>query len=241
MLDLIRQKLAPTRKKPTPSLTYSSKLLNAYTEMAKLLQRAPEMPVTPQIPAPPPRVDTLTQIDQPQNNPSPQIPAQPPRVEINNQQKIHKIKEYHKTHLTRRAIILQQSCQTRQTAHQNQCPNYRQLSQASVIQDRYLHHFNHLCKLAVSPQHFMEGSGKQGKINKLVAGPEGPTWTRSLANEFGRLCTGIGKTRPKAERIEGTGTMFFTTRPKNHLCKLHLQRPPTKIRDTSRTPHSRRR
>ena len=92
MLDLIRQKLAPTRKKTIPLLMYGSKLLNAYTEMAKLLQRAPEMPVTPQIPAPPPRVETPTQIEQPQNNPSPQILAQPSRVEINNQHKIRKIK-----------------------------------------------------------------------------------------------------------------------------------------------------
>ena len=136
MLDLIQQKLAPTRKKPIPSLTYGSKLLNDYTEMAKLLQRAPEMPVTPQIPAPPPSVETPTQIEQPQNNPSPQIPAQPPRVEINNQHKIRKIKEYQKTHLTRQASILQQRCQTRQTAHQNQRPNYCQLAQATVIQDR---------------------------------------------------------------------------------------------------------
>ena len=92
MLNLIRQKLAPTRKNPTPLLTYGSKLLNAYTEMAKLLQRVPEMSATPQIPAPPPRVETPTQIEQPQNNPSPQIPAQPPRVEINNKHKIRKIK-----------------------------------------------------------------------------------------------------------------------------------------------------
>ena len=82
------------------SLTYGSKLLNAYTKMAKLLQRTPEIPVTPQIPAPPPRVETPAQIEQPQNNPSPKIPAQPPRVETNNQHKIRKIKEYHKTHLT---------------------------------------------------------------------------------------------------------------------------------------------
>ena len=102
--------------------------------------------------------------------------------------------------------------QTRQTSHQNQCPNYRQLAQAAVIQDLYQHHIDHLCNLAAPHQHFTEGSGKQGKINKLVTGPDGPTWTRSLANEFGRLCTGIGKTRPKANRIEGTGTVFFTTK-----------------------------
>ena len=160
--------------------------------MVKSIQRAPEMPVKPQIPAPPPRVETPKQIEQPQKNPSPQIPAQPPRVEINNQYKIRKTKEYHKTHLIRRASILQQRCQTRQTAQQNQRHKYRQLSQAAVIQDRYQHHIDHLCTLAASPQHFTEGSGKQGQINKLVAGPDGPTWNRSLANEFGRLCTGIG-------------------------------------------------
>ena len=41
-------------------------------------------------------------------------------------------------------------------------------------------------------------------------GPDGPTWTLSLANEFRRLCTGIGKPIPKTDRIEGTGTMFLT-------------------------------
>ena len=119
---------------------------------------------------------------------------------------------YHKTHLTRRASILQKRRQTRQTTHQNQRPNYCQLAQATVLQDPYHHDINHLCTLDASPQHFTEGSGKQGKINKLVAGSKVPTWTRSLANEFRRLCTGIGKTRPKKDRIEGTVTMSFTTK-----------------------------
>ena len=75
---------------------YSSKLLNAYTEMSKLLQHAPKMTVTPQIPAPPRRLENPTQIEKPKKNPSTKIPAQPPRAEINNQHKIRKIKEYHK-------------------------------------------------------------------------------------------------------------------------------------------------
>ena len=225
------------QKKPTPSLTYGSKIINACTEMEKLLQRAPEIPVALQVPAPPPKVDTPTQIEQPRENPSPQIPARPPRVEINNQQRIRKIKEYHKTHLKRRASILQQRPQMCQTTHQNQCPNYRQIYQAAILQDRYQHHIDHLCTLSASPQHFTEGSGRQGKINKLVAGPEGPSWTRSLANEFRRFCTGIGKTRPKAERIEGTGTMFFTTKDKipkdrkityaNFICNIRQQKSDT--------------
>ena len=216
MLDLIRKTLAPTREKPIPLLTYGSKLLNAYTKIAKLLQRAPAIPVTPQIPAPLPRVETPIQIEQPQNNTSPPVPAQPPRVEINNQHKIRKIKEYQNTHLTRRARILQHLQQTCQAGHQHQLPNYCQLPQDTVIQDRYQHHIDHLCNLAASPQNFTKGSGKQGKINKLVAVPNGPTWTRSLANEFGRLCKGTGKTRPKADRIKGTGTIFFTTKDKIH-------------------------
>ena len=34
--------------------------------------------------------------------------------------------------------------------------------------------------------------------------------------------------------------MFFTTKEKNHLRKLHQKHPPSKIRDTSRTPYNRR-
>ena len=165
-------------------------------------------------------------------------------MEIINQQKIRKVKECHKTHLTRRVSILQQRRQMCQTTHKNQRPNYRQLAQAAVLQDRYQHHIDHLCTLAASPQHFTEGSRKQGKINKLVAGPEGPTWTRSLANEFGRLYTGIGETIPKAERIEGTGTMFFTTKYKilkdrkityaNFICNIRPQKSEThRVRLTS--------
>ena len=100
MLDLIRQKIVPTRKNPIPSLTYCSKILNAYTKIAKLLQCAPAMPVTPLLsptvhvnnstpvstPAIPLRVPQLVPIPfiapVPQIIPSPppQIPAPPPRV-----------------------------------------------------------------------------------------------------------------------------------------------------------------
>ena len=132
---------------------------------------------------------------------------------------------------------LKPNFRTCQNTHQNQRPNYRQLAQATVIQDRYQHHINHICTLASSPQHFTEGSGKQGQINKLVAGPDGPTWTRSLANEFSRLCKGIGKTRPKADRMKVTGTIFFTTKDKipkdrkityaNFICNIRPQKSET--------------
>ena len=102
----------------------------------------------------------------------------------------------------------------RQTAQQHQRPKYCQLAQAAVIQYRYQHHIDHLCTLAAPLSTFYGGLQKQGKINKIVAVPDGPTCNLSLANKFGILCTGIGKTRPKADRIEGTGTIFFTTKDK---------------------------
>ena len=99
MLDLIRQKLASTRKTPSPRSRMAQRYKTPTQKWPELLQRAPEMPIAPQVPAPPPRVETLTQIEQPRDNPSPQITARPPRVETNNQHKIRKIKEYHKTRL----------------------------------------------------------------------------------------------------------------------------------------------
>ena len=162
------------------------------------------------------------------------------------QHKIRKIKEYQKTNLTRRASILQHCHQTCQANHQHQRPNYCQLNQVAFIQDRYQHHINHLCNLAASPQHFTEGSGKQGKINKLVTGPDGPTWTCSLAKKFGRLCTGIGKNAKGRPYRRHRHKVFHNKRQdpqrqKNPLRKLNLQHTPEKIRDTSLTPNSRRR
>ena len=60
---------------------------------------------------------------------------------------------------------------------------------------------------------------------------------RRLANKFVRLCIGIINTRPKAYRIEGTGTIFFTTKdriPKdrkipyaNIICNIRPQKSET--------------
>ena len=87
------------------------------------------------------------------------------------------------------------------------------------------------------PSKFHGGLRKTRKINKLVACPNGPTWTRSLANKFGKPCKGIGKTRPKVDRIKGTGTMFFTKKDKipkdrkityaNFICNIRPQKSET--------------
>ena len=81
---------------------------------------------------------------------------------------------------------------------------------------------DYLCNLVAFPQNFTEVSGKQGKINKLVAGPDGPTWTRSLANEFSRLCKGIGKTRPK-DKIPKDRKITH----KNFICNIRPQKSET--------------
>ena len=58
-----------------------------------------------------------------------------------------------------------------------------------------------------------------------------------LANEFGRLCKVIVKTRPKADRMKVTGTIFFTTKDKipkdrkityaNFICNICPQKSET--------------
>jgi hypothetical protein len=53
-------------------------------------------------------------------------------------------------------------------------------------------------------------AGKQGSLKKFLLGPDATIWTRSLANEWGRLLPhGIGNGRPIAERITGTGTVHL--------------------------------
>ena len=52
--------------------------------------------------------------------------------------------------------------------------------------------------------------GSQGSIRKLLKGPDKLIWDRGRANEWGRLLEhGVGLNRPEAERIEGSGTLFF--------------------------------
>lgn len=81
-------------------------------------------------------------------------------------------------------------------------------------------------------------TGRKLNIRKLRKGPEGATWTRSLANEWGRLLhKGIGQNRPAHERVEGTGTCFFVTKesiPKdrkisygNFVCDIRPQKAET--------------
>ena len=47
----------------------------------------------------------------------------------------------------------------------------------------------------------------------LIKGPDKEIWTKSLANEFGRLYQGVSK------RIEGTNTVYFIPKKKKYPSK----------------------
>jgi len=84
--------------------------------------------------------------------------------------------------------------------------------------DPTTHRRNPATLLAQSMQHdpsvagkmFDPVTGKPETIDSLLRGPDSQTWTRSLANEWGRCTQGITKQRPVLdEQIAGNNTMFF--------------------------------
>jgi hypothetical protein len=80
------------------------------------------------------------------------------------------------------------------------CP--ARYSTQAVFRHKYAHH---IAALATTPI-----AGKQAFLSKLIRGPDATTWSRSNANQWGRLLEfGIGKDRPLSEQITGTSTIFF--------------------------------
>jgi len=101
----------------------------------------------------------------------------------------------------------------------------------TAIATRYAHH---IAALATTPP----TAGKQGSLKKLLLGYDAKTWTRGLANEWGRILPfGIGRNRPAQERIQGTGTVFFIKKSQvpsgrkvtyaNFICNIRLQKTET--------------
>jgi hypothetical protein len=73
----------------------------------------------------------------------------------------------------------------------------------SLYEDKYAHH------IAALGSSVPAEKGKLASLRNLLKGEDAKIWTRSTANEFGRLLPhGVGKARPLNERITGTGTMF---------------------------------
>ncbi len=88
-------------------------------------------------------------------------------------------------------------------------PQPDRYSAQAVFHHKYAHH---IAALATTPI-----AGKQASLTKLLRGPDAATWSRSNANEWGRLLQfGIGKDRPLAERITGTGTIFSSEKQTSH-------------------------
>jgi hypothetical protein len=52
-------------------------------------------------------------------------------------------------------------------------------------------------------------TGKAENIDSLLRGPDAAIWRRSLANEWGRCCSGLKQQRSVSEQIAGNDTMFF--------------------------------
>ena len=70
---------------------------------------------------------------------------------------------------------------------------------------RYAHHIS---GLTTPPQ---EGAGPPPR-GRLLKGPAAEIWSRSNANEWGRLLpNGVGKCLPESERIASTCTIFLST------------------------------
>ena len=67
---------------------------------------------------------------------------------------------------------------------------------------------HHIAALASTPPPITKDA-KLPSLSRLLKGDDRKLWLRSTANEFGRLfANGVGRDRPAAERIEGTGTLF---------------------------------
>ena len=56
---------------------------------------------------------------------------------------------------------------------------------------------------------FHPQTGQKLSIEKLPTGPHKVIWSRSLANEFGRLTQGVDRNRPCAQYIQGMSTIRF--------------------------------
>ena len=102
------------------------------------------------------------------------------------------------------------------------------------FEEKYMHH---IAAFASAPPPVAKDS-KLPSLSKLLKGDDGKLWGRSTANAFGRLfANGVGRSRPVAERIEGTGTSFPIRKsaiPKgrnitygNFICAIRFQKTET--------------
>ena len=70
----------------------------------------------------------------------------------------------------------------------------------------YVHH--------IANQVYHENTGIKQTVDKLLIGKDKDIWDKSLANKFGRLAQGFGKTRRQEDFVQGTNTIFFISKDK---------------------------
>ena len=82
---------------------------------------------------------------------------------------------------------------------------HRRHQEPAVISALYANTANHLYNLEANAV-LNPLTGVLQEFLHLIKGPDKDIWTKSLANEFGRLAQGV------RNRIEGTNTMYFITK-----------------------------
>ena len=102
---------------------------------------------------------------------------------------------------------------------------------------------HHVAALTTPPE---EAAGKQPSLDRLLKDQVAKIWSRFNTNEWGRLIpNGVGKYRPKSERIAGTGTLFLNHKLQvpegqkityaNWVCNIRPQKSEThRVQMTSR-------
>jgi hypothetical protein len=193
---------------PIPTLTYGADLTNAYIKIAQILKRATAPPVTT------PDTPPATALRVP-------ITSAPTASELRVQAPT--MPKPPPPTMIRKTLGVKKAQPSSPLA-------YQQLAQGAT-HAKYAHH---IAALATSPP----VAGKQGSLTKLLLGSDGKIWERSTANEWGRLLAhGIGKDRPQAEQIAGTGTLFFVNKSEipagrkvtyaNFICNIRPQKSET--------------
>ena len=232
MLTLIQDKTAH----PISSLTYGSNVTNAYIQIAQILKRATAPPLPPPDPAPEPRVLLITPPAPEQRVliPAPILPIpikQQPTLPIPKIPDHPATKKHGPTTRPTANFPLSRFGQRNISYQHYHTSTYNQPLAQCATNERYVHHIAALA--TASPM-----AGKQGSLTKLLRGPDATIWERSLANEWGRLLAhGLGISRPAAEQVKGTGTVFFIKKaqvPKDHrvtyanfICNIRPQKTET--------------
>ena len=224
--------LKPQNKENLSDLTFGSPIFNAYVKIAQILKRATTRPTPTSEPTPPTSLSlreelfptparestlapspapTPTPAPTPRRDPTPAPPrASPPMLDPTPAPPQH--------HLVRKPRVPKAPpprlpaphhdprtarYPLRQRLATNRYGRATQFLAQAMYEAKYAHH------IAALGSSVPAEKGKLASLRNLLKGEDATIWTRSAANEFGRLLPhGVGKSRPLAERITGTGTMF---------------------------------